>query len=176
MNRRAVLVAAAALALVLTPSVAMAYTSPGYKCTVSDTTPAIGQPVTLHMVGAEANEKVSMTITTNPASISNSSIQIAGTKSMTKPASAAGVADFRVTLASAGVYSLGMTDASGAVLANMTLTVAGAGTGTRTPTAARLGFTGFNGMGLAVGGGVLVLVGAGAVVASKRRRSVKVPA
>jgi LPXTG-motif cell wall-anchored protein len=40
----------------------------------------------------------------------------------------------------------------------------------------QLGRTGFEGMPLAVGGGVLVLAGAGAVVIARRRRSAQVPA
>jgi hypothetical protein len=178
MIRRIFLVAAAAAALILAPTTAMAaYNAPGYTCTVSDPTPAIGAPVTVHMSGADANEAVTLTITSSPASISNDDIQIAGTKALNKTANASGVADFTVTLASAGTYALSMTEASGAVISTQTLTVgsqaAAAAGAAATP---KLSFTGFNGMGLAVGGGVLVLAGAGAVLIARRRRSAQVSA
>ena len=47
MIRRAVLAAAAAVALILTPSVAMAYQATGFTCTVSDSTPTVGDSVTV---------------------------------------------------------------------------------------------------------------------------------
>jgi len=98
MIRRLVLVAAAA-ALVLAPSTAMAYPPPGFATVVTDVTPAAGavlssQIVTVHAVGAA-------------------------------PAAAGG----------------------------------------------KLSRTGFDATGLAVGGGLLVLADAGAVVVAKRRKS-----
>jgi hypothetical protein len=176
MIRRTVLVAAAAAALILAPTAAMAYDAPGYTSTVSDSTPASGSPCTVVISGGEANEPVTLTITSNPASLSNDTIQIAGTKSLTKTANASGVASFSVTLSGAGGFALTATNAAGAVLSTQSLTVGTAGAASGAVTGARLARTGFEGMPLVVGGGVLVLLGAGAVVITRRRRSAQVPA
>lgn len=175
MIRRAVLVAAAAVAVILTPSVAMAYNAPGFTSTVSDSTPALGAPVTVVISGADAKAPVNLTITSNPASISNEAIQIAGTKSLTKAANTSGVATFTVTLTAAGTYSLVASKAAGAVMSTQTLTVAGAAAAPLPAATGALSFTGFDGMGLAVGGGALVLAGAGVVLVARRRRSAQMP-
>jgi hypothetical protein len=223
MIRRAVLVAAAAVAFILAPSTAMAeYDASGFGSTVSDSTPGPGVPFTVHVSGAKANEAVTLTITRHPVSKSNG-----GAKSFTKTANASGVVDFAVTLTEDGTYALVSTSATGAVLGRQAVTVvakgtvivagvgaaagaapraaagaapraaagaapraaagaaprAAAGAAPRAaagaaPVAAaggQLSFTGFDGMGLAVGGGVLVLVGAGAVLVTRRRTSELVP-
>lgn len=172
MIRRIIMVAAAAAALTLVPSAAMAYNAPGFNSTVSDSTPAIGQPVTIVITGADADEPVTLTITSDPASISSDAIQIAGTKSLTKNANASGVATFTVTLTAAASYALTATNAAGAVLSTQTLTVAAA-----TPAAAgTLPRTGFDVMGFGLWGGLFVLVGAGALIVVKRRRPAQVRA
>lgn len=176
MIRRTVLVAAAAVALILAPTAAMAYDAPGFTSTVSDSTPALGQPVTVVISGADANAPVTLTITSNPASLSNDTIQIAGTKSLTKTANASGVVSFTVTLTGVGSFLLTATNAAGAVISTQTLTVAAAGAASGGVAGAQLSRTGFEGMPLVVGGGVLVLLGAGAVVIARRRRSAQVPA
>jgi hypothetical protein len=179
MIRRAFLVAAAATALILAPSVAMAYNAPGYNCTVSDSTPASGAPFTVNMTGADANEVVTATIESTPASISSSSIQIAGIKAFTKTASASGALVFKVTLNQPGSYAITMTNVNSAVLTTQTVTVAavGAAVGAVAPAATgTLSFTGFDGMPIAIGGGVLVILGAGAVLVARRRKSGQVPA
>jgi hypothetical protein len=231
MIRRAVLVAAAAVAFILAPSTAMAeYDASGFGSTVSDSTPGPGVPFTVHVSGAKANEAVTLTITRHPVSKSNG-----GAKSFTKTANASGVVDFAVTLTEDGTYALVSTSATGAVLGRQAVTVvakgtvivagvgaaagaapraaagaapraaagaapraaagaapraaagaaprAAAGAAPRAaagaaPVAAaggQLSFTGFDGMGLAVGGGVLVLVGAGAILVTRRRTSELVP-
>jgi len=239
MIRHAVLVVAAAVALILAPTAAMAYAPAGFSVPVTDPTPAAGVPVTdptpaagipvkdptpaavpftVHATGANANEAVTLTMTPDPASI--------GTKSLTQIANAQGVVDFVVTLTEDGTYVLVATSASGAVLSTQTVTVAdhgavlvagasvtagtgasvnagtaasvtagtgasaAAGTGasaaagtdasvtagTAAGTAAsvtvggQLSYTGFQGLGLAVGGGMLVLVGTGLVLVSQRPR------
>jgi hypothetical protein len=172
-------VAAAAVALFLVPTAAMAYEAPGYDATVSDATPALGAPIAVSMTGGEPNEAVTLTVTTTPASISSDDIQIAGTKALTKKSSASGAVTFSVTLAASGSYTLTMTDPAGAVLSTQTLaagTAGAAGAAASGAPGAQLSRTGFDGLGLAVGGGVLLLVGAGAVVVAKRRRSTPVPA
>src|SRR5665648_820844 len=77
MIRRTILSAAAAIALVAMPMAAMAYDAPGYNTTVSDPTPAIGQAFTVTTTGATAGETLTLTITSNPATISNDAITIA---------------------------------------------------------------------------------------------------
>jgi LPXTG-motif cell wall-anchored protein len=93
-----------------------------------------------------------------------------------------------VTLNAGGSYALVATDAAGSVLSTQTLTVDGAdgltpggdpadGTGADGDAADdELANTGLKSVNLAVGGGVLVLVGAGAVLVTRRRKSAQVPA
>ncbi len=166
MNRRHILTIAAAAALVLAPTAAFGYGATDYtdKGTVSDTTPAAGQAFTVTIKGP-ANESVTLTITSNPASVPDSSITIAGTKSLTKVANAAGAATFTFTLTQAGTYTIVATNtASGAVLSTQVVTVAAAGS-----TAAALPSTGSNALPIGLAAGALVLVGAGSVVVAKRR-------
>ena len=127
MIRRAVLVVAAAVALILAPAVAMAYGPAGFSVPVTDPTPAAVVPVMdptpvavvpfmVHATGANVNEAVTLTMTPDPASI--------GTKSLTQIADSQGVVDFVVTLTEDGTYVLVATSASGAVLSTQTVTVA----------------------------------------------------
>ena len=169
MIRRALLVSAAAVALILAPSVAMAYNAPGYTCFVTDSTPASGHPIKVHCSQGHAKEKMTLTITSTPASIRSSGIVIAGTKSMTRTANASGQMAFTVTLTEAGTYALVATNDVGAVVSTQTVTVGAATSGVAA--AGQLGRTGFDGMPLAVGGGVLVLLVAGAVLVARRRKS-----
>jgi hypothetical protein len=192
MIRRAVLVAAAAVALILAPTAAMAQAPAGF--TVPQVNPtAAGVPFKVIASGAKANEAVTLTMTPDPASI--------GTTSLTQIANARGVATFVVTLTADGTYLLVSKSASGVVLTSQTVTVsdhgavivagtsaaagtvasvpagkavtatAGTAASAATGTAARgqLAFTGFGGMGLLVGGGVLVLAGTGLVLVVRRR-------
>jgi len=164
--RRTALVAVAAVALALVPSAAFAYGAGDYsnKGTVSDTTPALGQSFTVTVVGP-AGAQVTLTITSNPASIPDSAITIAGTKSLTKTTNASGTAVFTVTLSQAGTFTLVATDTvSGAVLSSQAVTVAGAA-----GAAGSLSSTGSNALPIALGAGALVLVGAGGVVLARRR-------
>lgn len=166
MIRRTALVAVAAVALALVPSAAMAYGIQDYndRGTVSDTTPAVGQSFTVTVDGP-AGAQVTLTITSNPASIPDSAITIAGTKSLTKTTNAQGTAVFTVTLSQAGTFTLVATDTvSGAVLSTQAVTVAGAAGG-----AGSLSSTGSNALPIALGAGALVLVGAGGVVLARRR-------
>jgi hypothetical protein len=223
MIRRAILVAAAAVALTLAPSTAMAeYSAADFGFTVSDSTPTTGVPFIVHVTNAEANQAVTLTMTLK------ASTTHAGTRSLTKTANAKGVVDFPVTLVEDGTWRLVSTSATGAVLTSQSVTVAdkgavivagaGADAGAAAAAApravagaapravagaapggapgvapgvaagaapraapaaaagAQLAFTGLQGMGLAVGGGLLVLVGAGSVLVTRRRRSARVPA
>ena len=176
MIRRALLVAAAATALILTPSVAMAYNAPGYGCFVTPSTHIPGHPIKVHCSHGHAKEKMTLTVTSTPASIKSSGIQIAGTKALTSTMSASGAVAFAVTLTEAGTYALVATDEGGAVVASQTVTVHSASGAAVTAAAGQLSRTGFDGMPLALGGGVLVLLGAGAVLVGRRRKSSHVPA
>jgi hypothetical protein len=171
MIRRALLVAAAAVALILTPSVAMAYNAPGFSSSVSDSTPSIGQSTTVTVNGAGAGEMIKLVITS-----------ASSTRSMSQKASASGVAAFTFTLSAAGTYKVEAFNSAGALVSDQSITVAsqansGVPSGTSgVPSSTKLGTTGFDGMPLAVGGGILVLAGAGAVLVARRRRSAQVPA
>src|SRR5450759_2992563 len=52
MIRRSIMITAAAVALILVPSAAMAYQAPGITFTVSDATPTAGAPFTATVSGA----------------------------------------------------------------------------------------------------------------------------
>lgn len=168
MIRRAVLAAAAAVALILAPTAAMAQAPAGFSVPQGDPS-AAGVPFKVIASGAKANEAVTLTMTPDPASI--------GTRSLTQIASARGVATFVVTLTEDGTYLLTSKSASGVVLTSQTVTVSDhgtvivAGTSAVTGTAARgqLAFTGSRGMSLPIGGGVLVLAGTGLVLVARRR-------
>ena len=170
MIRRALLVAAAAVALILAPSTAMAYTAPGFNCTLSDSTPNLGTPVTMTCTGAAPGEVLTLTVTRTPAANF-------GTKVLTATANASGVATFTVTFSPAGSYSLVVKGASGTVISTQTVKVLGV-SAAAAPAATGTGLarTGFDAMPLAAGGGILVLLGAGAVLVARRRKSARVAA
>ena len=174
--RRTVATAVTAAALALAPTAAFAYGAEDYTNTgtVSDTTPALGTPFTVTVQGP-ANTPVTLTITTNPASIPDSAITIAGTRSLTKNTDASGAAAFSVTISQGGSYTAVVVDGvSGEVLSTQTLAVDGAG-GAASGGAGDLAVTGSNALPIALGAGALVLMGAGGVAyANKRRHSVNV--
>jgi hypothetical protein len=114
MIRRAVLVAAAAVALILAPTAAMAQAPAGFTVPQANPT-AAGVPFKVIASGAKANEAVTLTMTPDPASI--------GTRSLTQIANARGVASFAVTLTKDGTYLLVSKSASGVVLTSQTVTV-----------------------------------------------------
>jgi len=195
-RRRALLVAAAAAALILVPSAAMAHTpstanaaTVAIRAQTSSGSPSAGVPFTVRATGATANETVTLTITRHPA--------LAGKppRLLTQTANAKGAVEFEVTLKEDGTYTLVSTRANGSVLGRQSVTVvdrgsvivagegaaaaagdatAGMAAGESEGTAAvgtpgaQLAFTGFQDLGLAAGGGVLVLVGAGVALVSSR--------
>ena len=191
MIRRSVLVSAAAAALVLVPTAALAYDAPGYASVVSDPTPAAGAPFTFAVEGGEklAGKTVLLTVTSDPASIPNSAIQIAGTATTSKVAGANGQVAFSVTLSQPGTYdavatvdgaaistqSLGGTKAAAAASGAAASGAAASGVATHVP-GHDLAATGFDGAGLAAGAGALVVAGAGAVMIAKRRQSAQLGA
>lgn len=143
------------------------YEAPGFSSSVSDTTPAVGQTVTVIINGGAANANQVFTLTVACST---------NTRALTATANASGAASFTFTPSAAGVCTLTATNAAGAVVSTQTITVHAVSVAGVAPTAGQLSFTGFDGSGLAVGGGVLVLAGAGAVVVARRRKSAKVPA
>lgn len=199
MIRRAVMVAAAAAVLILAPAAAMAQAvvpqaAAGSGFPVVDSSPAPGVPFTVRASGAAANESVTLTITRRPA------VNGIPPRSLTKSANASGVVEFAVTIAEDGAYTLVSTSASGPTLSRQSVTVvdqgtvivagegasassagsAPAGSSAGSAPAAgprvggRLASTGLQGLGLAGGGVVFVLVGAGLVrlmLARSPRRS-----
>lgn len=176
MIRRTLATAAAAAALVLVPAAAFGYGAGDYTNTgtVSDTTPTVGQAVTI-TVNGPANTPVTLTITSNPASLPDSAITIAGTRSLTKTTDASGVAAFSVTFnAGDASYTIVATDtASGAVLSTQTVSVGTPGAAAAAAADARggagLAVTGSDALPIGLGAGALVIAGAGAVMVAKRR-------
>jgi len=164
MIRRTILSAAAAIALVAMPMAAMAYDAPSYNTTVSDSTPDIGQAITVTTTGATPGETLTCTVTSNPATISNDAITIAGTKALAKVANASGTVTCTVTLTAAGTYTLAVTNAAGALVGDEVVTVAAAAA------APALSSTGFDAIGLAGGAAALVAAGAFAVFLARRRQ------
>jgi LPXTG-motif cell wall-anchored protein len=167
MIRRALMLVAAAALLVLTPSVATAapsYSAPGYTVTVTDATPATGQCITMTVSGGAANAAIVYTLTATGPS----------TTSLNATANASGAASFQFCPTAVGDYTLTVTNPDGAVVATQTITVhaaTAAGDDTSTGT---LSQTGSNVLPIALGGALLVLLGAGAVVIARRRNSSQV--
>ncbi|MBO3088797.1 LPXTG cell wall anchor domain-containing protein [Cellulomonas dongxiuzhuiae] len=173
---RTVATAVLAGALALSPAVAFAYGAEDYTNTgtASDTTPAVGESFTITVTGP-ANTAVVLTVTSNPTSLPDSAISIAGTRSLTKNTDAAGTAVFTVTLTQPGSYTAVVTDGvSGEVLSTQTFSVAATGPGASASAGGQLSATGSNALPIALGAGALLLAGAGGVVyAKKRRQAVK---
>lgn len=168
-NRRLLASFAAAAALVVMPvAVAQAYVAPGYDLEVSDSTPAPGQSFQALFEGATAGEAYTLTITSDPASIPNSDIEIAGTASLTRTATS-DVVPYTVTLRSAGNYRLAVTDVSGALLADSTVVVAAPSA--PAPSGGGLAATGADPLMLGLGAAAVIALGAGTVVVVRRRNA-----
>lgn len=169
-NRRSALIAAGAAALAFLPSAAMAYEAPGYNTTASDPTPAVGESFVITTTGTDCDAEYTLTITSDPASIRNDAIQIAGTKAVTKTASCEQVS-WRVTLSAAGTYSASVTNEAGQLVGDEVITVSAAAGGGGAGAPGGLAETGFEAAGIALASGALVVAGAGAVVVARRRRT-----
>jgi opacity protein-like surface antigen len=181
--RRAVLIAAAAVALILAPTAAMAYTAPGYNVTVSDPTPTVGHPITVNVTSGTPQARITLTIAPTTASTD---------KASTKQLNASGAGNFTVNFKKAGTFTLTLTDSTGHVVSTQivlvsTQTVAlgtqmvtvsnnfagkGGAQGTATSGSAS------SGMGLAIGSVLLLLVlaGGGPALVAKRRKSAQTSA
>ncbi len=154
---------------------AQAYVAPGSDFEVSDSTPAPGESFQVVFEGANVGEEYTLTITSNPASIPSSDIQIAGTASLTKTA-ASDTVTFTVTLRSAGSYRLAVTDESGALVADSTVSVRAAGTaaGSTGGSGGALATTGADPLALGLGAAGVIALGAGAVYVVRRRNAAQV--
>ena len=166
MTRRSILSTLGALALVVVPSAAMAYNAEGYTTTVSDPTPASGAPFTVTTTGADAGDELTLTVTSNPTSIPNSAIQVAGAQALPKTADGAGTATWTVTLSAAGTYRLAVTNSAGTLVGDSSVTIAAAAG----DPGDSLSATGFNALELGIGAGALILAGGAAVVVARRRQ------
>jgi len=167
------------------PSAANAAAVAGHQMVRSGTN--VGVPFTVRASGATANEAVTLTITRHPP--------LAGkpARVLTKHANAKGAVEFVVTLTEDGTYTLVSTRANGAIVGKQSVTVVDRGSvivagesaaaaaggptarkaagapSARNAAGAELAFTGFEGLGLAAGGGVFVLAGAGLVLVARWR-------
>ena len=173
--RRTAAVTVTAAALALLPSAAFGYGAADYTNTgtASTTTPTVGTPFTITVQGP-ANTPVIITVTTNPASIPDAAITIAGTKALTKTTSASGAVSFSVTLSQPGTYTAIITDGvSGEALSTQVFVVPGpaaGGAGTSGPGTGWLSQTGANSVPIALGAGALLAAGAAGVVYANKRR------
>ncbi|MDD9206588.1 hypothetical protein PU560_08935, partial [Georgenia sp. 10Sc9-8] len=125
--RHAAGTAAAAAALVLAPTAAVAdtYEQPDEDLTVSDATPAPGQSFEVYVDG-EDDEVTAITLTVSNPDVPDTDITIAGVQSLEKAADEDGDATFTVTLASPGAYSLVSEDQDGNGIDSATVVVEGA--------------------------------------------------
>lgn len=169
MFRRTLASGAAAAALILVPTAAFAYEAPGYDIQVEDASPAPGEGFQVSIDGATVGEDYTLTITSNPESIPDEDIEIAGTVSDTRTATSP-VVTWTVTLESAGTYALAVTNEAGQLVADSTVVVTAAGEDDVTG-GDGLAVTGFDGVQLAIGAGVLLVLGAAALVVSRRRQA-----
>jgi hypothetical protein len=174
MIRRALLVAAAAVALIFVPSVAMAYEAPGFRSSVSDPMPRENHPFTVTINGGVANAGKTIKLVTTSIKLLYRAKP--STMSLSKKANASGVVKFTYKLSACGTYSIKAFNAAGALVSSQVITIGEPESGAATNTGKNLSDTGFEGMPLAIGGGVLVLAGIGAVFVAKRRRSAQTPA
>lgn len=157
MLRRTIFMAAAAAALVLAPTAALAYDAPGYSSSVSDSTPVVGAAVTVTVTGVAPGAVVTFKFSDGQV--------------LTATADSNGVAVVSVTFASAGTFTL-QAFVDGNLVSDQVLTVSAAAVASAGGAAGAesMPVTGFDGVGLALGAGALVLAGAGAVVYVKRRQ------
>jgi LPXTG-motif cell wall-anchored protein len=179
---------ATAAALILAPTgVASAYEGTDEAVLVSDTTPAPGEPFRVVAEAGTESPEATLTVTSQDSDVSSSSMEIAGTQSMTKDTTA-GAAEFTVTLHAEGRYSVVGTDASGNVVGESVVVVGDGQTGEGdtgesdtgegaagggSDAGSMLPDTGADAgtMALAGGGLALVLGGIAALVLSRRRKA-----
>lgn len=163
MIRRSFIAFAAALAILLpSAAIAQAYPPPPADLLVSDPTPAVGEPFFVEIegpVGATATLQI-----TYPDFMTDSDVEIAGVKSLSKTIPASGVATFTVTLHEAGTVTL-TAFINGEVVDTQTVTAVTVGVGGQV-----LSDTGVAALPLLAGAGGLVLAGGAAVAVARRRQ------
>lgn len=104
--------AAAALAALVTTSAAQAYPAPEITVTISDSSPGIGEPFVVSATDLGDATEATLTVTSQDESVPDSAIEIAGTQALTKPVVDESVS-FTVTLSEAGVYDIVLTTDAG---------------------------------------------------------------
>jgi len=169
--RRSVLVATAALGLVALPSVALGYEAPGIDTIVTDATPMVGEETRVTITGAEPSSEVTLTVTSNPASLPVDAIEVAGTRSFSKSADPSGAVDFRVTFTESAVYNAAATDASGSLLGDLVLTVSTLDGEVPSVDDGGLALRGAEVVGRVAGAAVGAAAGVGVVLLVRRRRA-----
>jgi LPXTG-motif cell wall-anchored protein len=169
--RRTLFTAAAAAALVLVPTAAAtAYQAPGFAIATDDPTPAVGEAFTVTVDGTTPGESYTLAVTTSSSVVTDAVVGDA-----TKVATGTSLS-WTVRLSDAGSYRLAVTDSSGALVSDLTVTVAaatasrGGGRTAADDDGEMLSDTGFDGMNLAIAAGGLMVIGAGAVVVARRRQ------
>lgn len=184
--KRLLAVGATLVGLVALPAAAQAYPAPPTPITVSDPSPAVGQPVTIAATGLDGATTATKTVTSIPASIPDSAITIAGTASLTKPV-VDGSVSFSFSASQDGVYNASITTDNGIDVPVQVITVGdpavggGAGAGSSSGSGSDMGVdngasassgglaaTGPSVGGLAALAGGLVVVGAGGAYLVKR--------
>jgi hypothetical protein len=179
--RRILLSLVAATGLVALPLVAWAdgYGAEDFTSTVSTTSPALGQPFAVTVIGPPDTE-VTLTVTSADASTPGSAIEIAASKARERTTDSAGKVTFGVTLDAPGTYTLDTTvSANGELIDRQVVVVPGAvgGAGGGSNAAAGSGSsgalseTGFDALPIALGSAALVLLGVGAVALTRTRRA-----
>lgn len=168
---------AAAAALVLIPTAALAYVGDD-DVTASTTTPGVGEAFEVYVDGDDDVTEITLTVESADASVPDSDIEIAGVAALTKAADADGDATFYVTLYSEGAYTLVATDQDGETIGTLAVNVGETAsptpttTATPSPTSSPLPDTGASGATpLALAASVVLIAGGGALAFARRRQS-----
>jgi len=181
MNRRVLSTAAAAAALVLAPTAAMAYVGDDYDASIEDTTVAPGEPFDVTLEGPVENPSFSLTVASD--AVADSDIEIAGSQTATK-ATVDGDATFAVTLHEEAVYTVTGVNAAGDVVLEAEVVVgdgvagdddAAAGDddadGDDNAAGVTLPDTGSSSTPLVIGAAALLAAGAGVLVFARRQQA-----
>ncbi|MBI9116193.1 peptidase [Sanguibacter sp. YZGR15] len=151
------------------PTVALAYEAPGIDTIVTDATPMVGEETRVTITGAEPSSEVTLTVTSNPASLPVDAIEVAGTRSFSKAADPSGTVDFRVTFTESAVYNAAATDAAGSLLGDLVLTVSTVDGEVPSVDDGGLALSGAEVAGVVAGATVVCTIGVGVVVLVRRR-------
>ncbi|PFG39008.1 LPXTG-motif cell wall-anchored protein [Georgenia soli] len=175
MNRRVLSTAAAAAALVLAPTAAMAYTGDDdYEASVPGSV-AQGVPFQVTLEGPNENAYFGLRIAS--ARVPNSAIEIAGEAYDENDTDGNGVAVFDVTLHEEAVYEVTGTNAAGEVVLEHEIVVGdpadddAAGDDDAAAGGGQLPDTGSSSTPLVIGAAALLAAGAGVLVFARRQQA-----